>query len=128
MKAPLPFSIIKRAKRPYYLVAFKNEKTGAYLPPISTRQADKSAAIKTAYEWYRNGVPQKNKVVDLKEYTLRDLAKEANLSDAESIVGELKRRGLLKSAVLTDTKQDRDFTDFLSNFWDYDQSVSLHFL
>ena len=122
MKAPLPFSVFKRANRPSYLVAFKSEQTGAYLPPISTRQTDEAAAIKTAYEWFRNGVPNKNKVIDLKEYTLRDLAKGADLTDAESIVNELKRRGLVKSAVLTDTKQDRDFTEFLTNFWDYDQS------
>ena len=122
MKAPLPFSVFKRANRPSYLVAFKNEKTGDYLPPISTRQTDESAAIKTAYEWFRNGVPQKDKAIDLKEYTLRDLAKEADKTDAESIVNELKRLGLLKSAVITDTKQDRDFAEFLTNFWDYDNS------
>jgi integrase len=122
MKKPLPFSVFKRANRPCYLVAFKNEKTGTYLPPISTRQTDEAAAIKTAYEWYRQGVPKKDKVIDLKEYTLRDLAKEADLADASFIVNELKRRGLLKSAVLTDTKQDRDFAEFITNFWDYDNS------
>ncbi len=78
MNAPLPFSVFKRASRPSYLVAFKNEKTGNYLPPISTRQTDRTAAIKTAYDWYKNGVPQKNKVIEIKEYTLRDLAKESN--------------------------------------------------
>jgi len=122
MKAPLPFSVFKRANRPSYLVAFKNEKTGAYLPPISTRQTDEAAAIKVAYDWFRNGVPNKNKVIDLKEYTLRDLAKQADLADTELIVTELKRRGLLKSAVITDTKQDRDFAEYLTNFWDYDNS------
>jgi len=122
MKKPLPFSVFKRANRPCYLVAFKNEKTGAYLPPISTRQTSEDAAIKIAYEWFRNGVPHKDKVVDLKEYTLRDLAKEADLTDAEFVINELKRRGLLKSAVLTESKQDRDFAEFLTNFWDYDNS------
>ena len=114
MKKPLPFSVFKRANRPCYLVAFKNEKTGTYLPPISTRQTDETAAIKTAYEWFKNGVPQKDKVVNLKEYTLRDLAKEADKADAGFIVNELKRRGLLKSAVLTDTKQDKDFSEFIT--------------
>jgi hypothetical protein len=56
MKKLLPFSIIKRADRPSFLVSFKSEKTGAYMPPISTRQTDESAAIKTAWEWYRQGV------------------------------------------------------------------------
>jgi hypothetical protein len=122
MKKPLPFSVFKRANRPSYLVAFKNEKTGTYLPPISTRQTSEDAAIKIAYEWFRQGVPKKDKVIDLKEYTLRDLAKEATLEDAEFIVNELKRRGLLKSAVLTESKQDRDFAEFITNFWDYDNS------
>jgi len=122
MKKPLPFSVFKRANRPSYLVAFKNEKTGAYLHPISTRQTDEAAAIKVAYEWFRSGVPQKDKVIDLKEYTLRDFAKVADLADAELIVTELKRRGLLKSAVITDSKQDRDFAEYLANFWDYDNS------
>ena len=122
MKKPLPFSVFKRANRPSYLVAFKNEQTGTYLPPISTRQTDETAAIKVAYEWYKNGVPIKDKVVNLKEYTLRDLAKEADKADAESIVNELKRRGLLKSAVITNTKQDVNFAQFILNFWDYDNS------
>jgi hypothetical protein len=122
MKKPLPFSVFKRANRPSYLVAFKNELTGTYLPPISTRQTDEAAAIKVAYEWFKNGVPNKEKVVNLKEYTLRDLAKEVGKTDAESIVNELKRRGLLKLAVITDTKQDRDFAEFILNFWDYDNS------
>jgi integrase len=122
MKKHLPFSVFKKANRPCYLVAFKNEATGAYLPPISTRQTSEEAAIKTACEWFRNGVPQKDKVTDLKKYTLRDLVKGADADDAEFIVNELKRRGLLKSAVLTSTKQDRDFAEFITNFWDYDHS------
>jgi len=120
MKKPLPFSVFKRANRSSYLVAFKNELTGTYLPPISTRQTDEAAAIKVAYDWFKNGVPNKNNnVVNLKEYTLRDLTKEADKTDAKSIINELKRRGLLKSAVITDTKQDIDFAQFILNFWDY---------
>jgi hypothetical protein len=76
MKKTLPFSIFKRANRPSYLVAFKNELTGTYLPPISTRQTDEATAIKVAYEWFKNGIPNKDKVMNLKEYSLRDLAKE----------------------------------------------------
>jgi hypothetical protein len=58
--------ILQDTNRPCYLVAFKNEKTGAYLPPVSTRQTDEAATIRTAYEWYRHGVPQKDKVINLK--------------------------------------------------------------
>jgi hypothetical protein len=63
MKKPLPFSVFKRANRPCYLVAFKNEKTGACLPPIkrgtfaacaarlrfSARKTTGAEAIKTAF-------------------------------------------------------------------------------
>jgi hypothetical protein len=99
----------------HYLVAFKNEKTGAYMPPISTRQTDEAAAIKTAYEWFRRGIPKKDKIVNLKQYTLRDMAKEADFADAEFIVKELQRRGFLKSAVMAGTRQDRDFEEFITN-------------
>jgi hypothetical protein len=122
MKKPLPFSVFKRARQPSYLVAFKNEKTGAYLPPISTRQTDEAAAIKTAYEWFRQGIPQKDKIINIRQYTLRDMVREIDCADAEFIVQELKRRGFLKSAVMAGTKQDRDFEEFITNFWDYDNS------
>jgi integrase len=125
MKKPLPFSVFKRADRPCYLVAFKNEKTNRYLSPISTRQTSEPAAIQTAFEWYRNGIPQqKGKVMDLKQYSLRDTVKAADLStdDLEVIIRELQHRGLLKTAVLAGTRQDRDFVEYLVNFWDYDNS------
>jgi hypothetical protein len=122
MKTPLPFSIIKRADRPSYLVSFKNEKTGAYMPPVSTRQTDEVAAIKTAWEWFRQGVPKKDTAIDIKQYALRNLVKEAGVADAQFIVNELKRRGFLKSAVLAGTRQDRDFAEYLTSFWDYDTS------
>jgi hypothetical protein len=57
---------------------------------------------------------------------LWDIAKESDFSDAEFIVNELKRQSFLKSAVLIGTKQDRDFTDFIINFWDYDNSPYIY--
>jgi integrase len=122
MKAPLPFSVFKRARQPGYLVAFKNQQTGAYMPPISTRQTDRTTAIRTAYEWFLHGIPQQDRVINLKQRSLRDIAKEADPADAEFIVNELKRRGLLKSAVIAESKQDRDFAEYLTHFWDYDTS------
>ena len=44
----LPFSVFKRANRPCYLVAFKNEETGEYFPAISTKQKTEAEAVKTA--------------------------------------------------------------------------------
>lgn len=45
----LPFTITKRKDSSFYSVRFKNEKTGKYLPALSTKQKDKDAAIKTAW-------------------------------------------------------------------------------
>jgi integrase len=124
MNKALPFSVFKRAKRPCYVVSFKDEATGSYLTPISTGQTTEAAAVKTAFEWYRGGIPRKGGVMDCKQYTLQAMAKNAdvNRTDAEFIVKELQRRGFLKTAVLANTKQDRDFVEFLSTFWDFDSS------
>ncbi|GHU14881.1 hypothetical protein FACS1894161_5570 [Spirochaetia bacterium] len=92
MKKPLPFSLFKRADRPCYLVAFKNEKTGTYLPPVSTRQ----------------GIPKKDKVINLKQCALRDMVKEADFTDAEFVVNELKFRTLLNLAVSNPHGQSMD--------------------
>jgi hypothetical protein len=92
MKKPLPFSVFKRAGRPCYVVAFKNPQNGKYLPPVSTRQMTEAAAIQTAFEWFRDGIPQQNgKTVDLKLYSLREMAKDADLApeDVDFIIGEL---------------------------------------
>jgi hypothetical protein len=70
----LPFSVFKRADRPCYLVAFKNETTGEYLPAISTKQKTKSEAVKTAFAWLRDGIPGKEGSLNVKQYSLRDMA------------------------------------------------------
>jgi hypothetical protein len=109
MKKPLPFSVFKRANRPCYVVAFKNPQTGKYFPPISTRQVSESAAIQTAFAWFRDGIPQQNgKTVDFKRYSLREMAKDGDLApeDVDFIIGELQHRGILKKAVLAGTWQD----------------------
>ncbi len=52
-----PFSVFKRARRPNYLVSFKDN-NGTYLPPVSTEKE----AIDIAFKWLRDGIPQKNVV------------------------------------------------------------------
>ena len=47
---------------------------------------------------------------------------------SEFICRRLKRQGLIKAYVVTGSKQDTNFGSFLQGFWDYDSSVSLHFL
>ena len=122
--AKLPFSIFKRTGRRFYYVAFKNEKTGEYLPAISTKQETESGAVSTAFQWLKDGIPQRGEAIPLKTYSLRDMAKEADISrsDCEFICKELKRRGLLKSYALSESKQAVGFAEFLLDFWDWEKS------
>jgi len=55
--AKLPFSVFRRAGRRFYYVAFKNEKTGDYLPAISTRQETEAGAVSIAFQWLKDGIP-----------------------------------------------------------------------
>ena len=120
----LPFSVFKRADRPCYLVAFKNEETGEYLPAISTRQKTESEAVKTAFTWLRDGIPGKEGRLNVKQYSLRDMAKAADITKADAvfICKELQRRGFLKSYILSESKQAVDFGEYLRGFWDYENS------
>jgi hypothetical protein len=120
----LPFSVFKRAGRRFYSVKFKNEETGEYLSAISTGQETAAAAIATAFRWLKDGIPRKGEAVPLKKYTLRDMAKEAEINgpDVEFICKELQRRGLLKSYVLSDSEGAVTLEDYLSTFWDFDSS------
>jgi integrase len=120
----LPFLVFKRKQRRFFYVRFKDGQTGEYLPVISTKKETKAEAIQTAFDWLKNGIPQKGEPVDFKKYTLRDMAKGADISkaDAEFICKELQRRGLLKSYVLEDSVQAIDFISYLTNFWDWEKS------
>jgi len=91
---------------------------------MSTKKETKAEAIQTAFDWLRNGIPQKGETIDLKKYTLRDMAKEADISktDAEFICKELQRWGLLKSYVLEESVQAIDFATYLTDFWDWEKS------
>jgi hypothetical protein len=66
-----PFSVFKRADRPCYSVSFKNEETGEYYPAISTRQTTEAEAVKTAFAWLRDGLPQKRIPVKVQDLALR---------------------------------------------------------
>jgi integrase len=52
------------------------------------------------------------------------MAKQADISktDAAFICKELQRRGFLKTFIMADSRQAVDFSAFLENFWDYDNS------
>jgi hypothetical protein len=120
----LPFSIFRRTGRRFYYVAFKNEKTGEYLPAISTKQETESSAVSIAFQWLKDGIPRRGEALSLKKYSLRDMAREADISraDCEFICKELKRRGLLKMYVLPESRQAVSFTKYLLDFWDWEKS------
>ena len=123
--ARLPFSVFKREGRRFYYVKFK-KKSGQYTAAVSTKQTSESEAIETAFKWFREGKPAGNVKNDnavnislsLRE-TLRDIKTTA---EVEFVCKELKRQGLLKSYVISESKQATDFSEYLQNFWDYDTS------
>jgi len=120
----LPFSVFLRSGRPYYYVAFKNEQTGGYLPAISTKKTHEKDAIRQAWVWYRDGIPRKGGSLDLKRQIVRDTIKNSPLSksDAEYIIGELQRRGLVKVCVFAEAFDSVRFSDYLTEFWDWQRS------
>jgi len=120
----LPFSVFLRGNRRFYYVTFKNEITGRYLPAISTKKTKESDAVRQAWVWYREGIPNKNSSLDIKTASLRDTIRQSVItkSDAEFIVGELKCRGLVHSCVFSGAPNAVPFSTFLTEFWDYDRS------
>jgi integrase len=116
----LPFCVFKRTGREFYYVKFKNE-AGKYAPAISTKQETKAAAIATAYEWLKNGMPVAGggsvaiSIIDA-------IKRVQTTAEADFVCRELKRRGLLKLFVVTESKRDVDFSSYLQTFWDFDTS------
>ncbi|MDR2729511.1 MAG: site-specific integrase [Treponema sp.] len=119
-----PFSVFLRGNRPYYYVAFKNEETGRYLPAISTKKTNEKDAVRQAWVWYREGIPRKNGSLDIKAVSLRDTFRHADISsdDAQFIINDLKRRGLILSCVYSGASDSVRFSDFLEEFWDWEHS------
>jgi integrase len=120
----LPFSVFYRSSRHTYYVAFKNEETGGYLPAVSTKKSNEKDALRQAWIWYREGIPSRGGILDIKTHSLRDSVRRADISqaDAEYIIGELKRRGLVLSCVFAGAPGSVRFSDYLQEFWDWDRS------
>ena len=120
----LPFSVFRRAGRRFYSVKFKNE-SGEYLSAISTGQETESAAIATAFQWLKDGIPKKNGAVSLSTISLRDAFRNADVApeDCEYLCKELQQLGLLESFVLAKSRAAVPFADFILNFWDFDSSL-----
>ena len=80
----LPFRVFKRSDRRFFSVIFKNENAGKCLREISTKKETETEAIQVAYEWLGNGIPEKGELIDFKKYSLRDMAKETDVSKADA--------------------------------------------
>jgi hypothetical protein len=103
-------------------VSFKNEETGEYYPAISTRQKTEAEAVKTAFAWLRDGIPQKRMPVKVQDLALKDVARKIKTkAEAETLLNEMKRTGWIKSYVLSESPAAQDFTQFLSEFWDWEK-------
>jgi integrase len=117
-----PFSVFKRTDRPCFLVSFKDE-AGKYLPPLSTKKKTEDEALQVAFQWLRNGIPQKKDSLRVNDLALKDTVRKVKTQDeAETLLVELRRLGWVKSFVKSDTPGAVDFVSFLTNFWDWENS------
>ena len=117
-----PFSIFKRADRSCYSVSFKDQ-NGKYLRPVSTGKKTEAEALQAAFQILRDGIPQKKAVLNVHDLALKNEARKIKTkNDAEILLTELKRLGMLKNFVLKETPQAEDFISFLKTFWDWETS------
>ena len=117
-----PFSIYKRADRPYFLVSFKNA-DGKFLAGISTKKKTEDEAMAVAFQWLRDGIPQKNEAFQTHELILKDAVRKIQTNtEAEAMLSELKRLGWIKNGVVKETPAAVSFISFLSGFWEWETS------
>ena len=118
----IPFSVFKRANRPCYLVAFKDA-DGSYLPALSTKKKNEDDAMAVAYQWLRDGIPQKKAAIKAQEMSLAATAQSVRTSaDAINLLSELTKMGWMKSYVIKETPAAESLISYLTNFWEWDTS------
>lgn len=115
-----PFSITKRKDSSFYMVRFKDETTGKYLPGRSTGKKTKKEAIKEAFKMLMDGSFMKKLERKKKQLYIRN----AELDDTDLVyaLGEMKRRGLLSSYTLASEVNTRKVVEYLEEFWDWEKS------
>ena len=116
----LPFSVYKRAGRPYYLVQFKNPQ-GKFMPGVSTKKKTEEEATQVALQWLRDGVPQKTPAFH--ELAIRETVIKIKTSkEAVTMLTELKRLGWMQGYIMRDTPAAENFISYLKGFWEWDTS------
>ena len=67
---------------------------------------------------------KKRTKIKVQNLSLKDTVRQIKTkSEAEILLKEMKRMGWIKSYVLTETLAAQDFTLFLSEFWDWNNSA-----
>jgi hypothetical protein len=86
-----PFCVFKRADRPCFLVKFKDE-AGNNLPPVSTKKNSRKEAMQVAFNWLRDGIPNKKAAIWVNDLSMKDMVRKIKTGDeADTILSELKR-------------------------------------
>jgi len=117
-----PFSIFKRADRSCYSVSFKDS-NGKYLRPVSTGEKTEKEALNAAFKMLREGISLKEKAVTVHNLALKEEAwKYKTKEEADIVLAELKRLGLVKSYVLYTTPSAELLNSFLTTFWNWETS------
>ena len=111
------FSLSKRSESPFWYVAFKNPYTKKYGTKKSTGSPVKADAVKIAYKML-----YEEKGNELK--AILDALQSMDLSgtDAAAIVDVLDKKHLISTIITKDDAGSESVTEFLSRFWDYDNS------
>jgi integrase len=79
--------------------------------------------MKVAFEWLRDGIPKKNKVVKVHDLSLKDMVRKLkSLDEADTLLAEMRRLGWVKTYVRKETPGAEDLITFLKTFWDWDTS------
>lgn len=128
MKSQSPFILKKRNdKNGIYYVSFKNQLTGSISATRSTGTTLKSKAKQIAFEWYKNGIPQKveteNQSVD--SLAVIDTIRKTSISEitTDEIIKELeKRTGDKIIRIQKNSKGSVNAYQFLLDFWDWNKS------
>lgn len=122
----LPFSVFKRKNSKFYVVRFKDKKTGKYLNSVSTKKTDKEEAVRTALSWYTQGkITRPDRDETLEKQSAWEILKHTDFldDDPDKILEYLKRSGKIKSYVKAGGKSDVPLADYLLDFWTWEKSV-----
>jgi hypothetical protein len=106
------FSVFKRANRSCYSVSFKDSNR-KFLSPISNRKRTEAEALQVAFQWLRDGIPQKQTAIKVKDLSLKDAARTIKTkAEAEILLIGMKRTGWVKAMCCQNLRQPRTLPNF----------------